>query len=93
MFRHLEQALRTIGFLTPDGTEVVMRRLRRLLGRAEMTANEVRLLRGVARQTLWVARRAGLPLADGPEASGTGAASGAEEDATVGDRRECGRKS
>jgi tRNA/rRNA methyltransferase len=67
MFRHLEQALRTIGFLTPDSSEVIMRKLRRLLGRAAITPDEVKLLRGVARQTLWAARRAGLPLAEGPE--------------------------
>jgi len=67
MFLHLEQALQTIGFLAPDSSEVVMRRLRRLLGRAAMTADEVKLLRGVARQTLWAARQAGLPVADGPE--------------------------
>lgn len=70
MFRHLEQALRTIGFVTADTSEVVMRRVRRLLGRAAPTAEEVRLLRGVARQTLWTARRAGLPVAAGPEPAG-----------------------
>ena len=72
MFRHLEQALRTIGFLAPDSSEVVMRRLRRLLGRAAMTQDEVKLLRGVARQTLWAARRAGLPFAEGPEPAAAG---------------------
>lgn len=62
MYRHLGQAFLAIGFLTRDSAEPIMRRLRRMLGRAEMNAEEVRLLRGVARQTLWLAARAGLPV-------------------------------
>jgi TrmH family RNA methyltransferase len=68
LYRHLEQAWRTIGFLSEDTAEVIMRRVRRLFGRAAMTPEEVKLLRGVARQTLWAARRAELPVAPGPEA-------------------------
>ena len=60
MYRHLQSALRAIGFLSRDTTEVIMRRLRRAFGRASLTHDEVRMLRGVARQTLWVARQAGL---------------------------------
>jgi len=37
-----------------------MRRIRRALGRAALTADEVRMLRGIARQTLWTAGQAGL---------------------------------
>jgi tRNA/rRNA methyltransferase len=65
MYRHLQQALHTIGYLHADSVEPLMRRLRRMLGRADMTAEEVRLLRGVARQVLWAARRAGLTVAGG----------------------------
>lgn len=64
MYRHLERALVAIGFLSRDTGVVMMRRFRRLLGRADMTPEEVRMLRGVARQTLWLAREAGLV---GPE--------------------------
>jgi len=67
LYSHLEQALRTIGFLTPEMAPAMMRKLRRLFGRAGISADEVALLRGVARQTLWAARRAGLPHARGPE--------------------------
>jgi TrmH family RNA methyltransferase len=67
LYSHLEQALRTIGFLTPDTTTAIMRRLRRMFGRMRITGDEVKLMRGVARQTLWAARRAGLSLAPGPE--------------------------
>jgi TrmH family RNA methyltransferase len=64
MYRHLEQALLAIGFLGRDTHQVRMRRIRRALGRAALTGEEVRLLRGVARQTLWVAARAGLLAAE-----------------------------
>jgi TrmH family RNA methyltransferase len=68
LYRHLEQALGTIGFLTQDTATSMMRRLRRMFGRTGITSDEVKLVRGVARQTLWAARRAGLSLAPGPEA-------------------------
>jgi TrmH family RNA methyltransferase len=60
LYAHLEQALTAIGVLSRDTVEPIMRRLRRLFGRAAMTVEEARLLRGVARQTLWAAERAGL---------------------------------
>jgi len=64
MYRHLQESLRAIGFLHDDSVEPIMRRLRRMLGRACMTPEEVKLLRGVARQTLWVAGKAGLSESD-----------------------------
>lgn len=60
-FRHLEQALWTIGCIHEDSAVPILRRLRRLVGRASATAEELRLLRGLARQILWTAERAGLP--------------------------------
>lgn len=62
MYGHLARALLAIGFLTPDTREVMMRRFRRIFGRAELSREEVKMLRGVARQTLWLARQAGLPV-------------------------------
>jgi tRNA/rRNA methyltransferase len=67
MYRHMEGALRTIGFLTTDSGEVVMRHFRRLLGRARMTPEEVKMLRGVARQIMWAAEQAGLRSGDEPD--------------------------
>lgn len=67
LFAHLERALVTLGYINRDGTEVIMRRLRRLLGRARLTGHEATMLRGLARQILWACERADLPLADGPE--------------------------
>jgi tRNA/rRNA methyltransferase/tRNA (cytidine32/uridine32-2'-O)-methyltransferase len=58
MYRHLARALLAIGFLQDDTAESMMRRLRRLFGRAALTSDEVTILRGVARQMLWAAGRA-----------------------------------
>jgi TrmH family RNA methyltransferase len=60
MYSHLETALRSIGFLHTDSAEVMMRRLRRMLGKASLTHGEVQILRGIAHQTLWLAGRVGL---------------------------------
>jgi TrmH family RNA methyltransferase len=62
MYRHLEQAFVAIGFLSRDTREVIMRRFRRVLGRAALTREEAKMFRGVARQALWVAREAGLDV-------------------------------
>jgi TrmH family RNA methyltransferase len=59
MYVHLAEALLAIGFLQDDTAESMMRRLRRLFGRAALTSEEVTILRGVARQTLWAAGLAG----------------------------------
>jgi len=59
MYQHLQQALLAIGFLQRDTTETLMRRLRRLLGRAALTSDEVKIFRGIARQSLWIAQQAG----------------------------------
>ncbi len=59
MYAHLETALLAVGFLHQDSASSMMRRIRRLLGRAAMTSEEVRILRGIARQVMWAARRAG----------------------------------
>jgi TrmH family RNA methyltransferase len=65
MYAHLQHALETVGFLHRDSVVPMMRRLRRLLGRAAMTSEEARILRGIAHQVLWVASRAGLAARSG----------------------------
>ena len=50
------QALLAIGYLNPDNPEAILSETRRLLVRAGVTAREVTLLRGMARQILWSAR-------------------------------------
>jgi len=60
MYAHLEEALLTIGFLKTGQLEGMMRRLRRILSRAELTDGDVDVVRGIARQILWLARQARL---------------------------------
>lgn len=57
MYDHLAEALRAIGFLKPDQEDGMGRRLRRMFGRADFTSGDVKVLRGIARQILWIARR------------------------------------
>jgi TrmH family RNA methyltransferase len=52
---HLEASLRTVGFLDPQSPQRILRQLRRLFGRAGITANEVKILRGICRQMEWAA--------------------------------------
>lgn len=66
MYRHLEASWLAIGFIRDETRDTIMRRVRRALGRAGLTEQEVALLRGVARQTLWAADRAGLEAPDDP---------------------------
>ena len=46
-YQHLEQALIELDFLDPDNPRQLMRRLRRLYGRARPDENEVNILRGM----------------------------------------------
>jgi TrmH family RNA methyltransferase len=64
MYRHLARTWLAIGFLQPDTVETMMRRFRRLFGRASLTPDEVQMLRGVARQTLWAAGQSRGTLRD-----------------------------
>jgi tRNA/rRNA methyltransferase/tRNA (cytidine32/uridine32-2'-O)-methyltransferase len=47
LYGHLEVTLAEIGFLDPDNPRHLMRRLRRLFNRAELSRNEVQILRGI----------------------------------------------
>jgi tRNA/rRNA methyltransferase len=53
MFEHLEESLAAIGFFPYSNPTNIMRQLRNLFRRSQLTEQEVRLLRGIARQTLW----------------------------------------
>jgi len=66
MLAHLEEALRAIGYLHEDTAVPMMRRLRRFFGRAELTAGEAAIFRGIARQVLWAAGQANLDEATPP---------------------------
>ena len=56
LMAHLETSLTAIGFLDPSNPDRVLRKLRRLLGRAGVTENEVAILRGMCRQIDWAAK-------------------------------------
>jgi TrmH family RNA methyltransferase len=53
MYRQLESALRTIGFLHDGNARHMMFRLRGLLGRAGLEKADVGIVRGIARQIGW----------------------------------------
>jgi tRNA C32,U32 (ribose-2'-O)-methylase TrmJ len=46
-YRHLEEMLIEVGFLDADNPRQLMRRLRRLFGRARPNYNELNILRGI----------------------------------------------
>lgn len=52
MFAHLEEALTAIEFLNPDNPKKLMPRLKRLFARTQLEAEEVNILRGIARQII-----------------------------------------
>ncbi|NOZ93537.1 MAG: tRNA (cytosine(32)/uridine(32)-2'-O)-methyltransferase TrmJ [Acidobacteria bacterium] len=58
LMAHMKEALLDIGFLDPVNPERILRKLRRLLGRAGVTGEEVTILHGICRQTLWASDRA-----------------------------------
>jgi tRNA/rRNA methyltransferase len=57
VFDHLREGLEAIGFLFGSRQDTLMHAVRQLIGRARPTPQEVRILHGLARQMLWVARR------------------------------------
>ncbi len=67
LFLHAERALRGIGFLRDANAATILRRLRRLLGGAGLTSDDARLLRGLSRQILWAAERAGVAPPEGDD--------------------------
>ncbi len=55
MFEHLREALTAVGYLFGDKADSLMHGLRHLIGRAQPTHQEVKILHGLARQVLWAA--------------------------------------
>ena len=56
LMSHLDAALADIGFADPRNPERILRKLRRFFGRAGITANEVKIVRGICRQMQWAAK-------------------------------------
>ncbi len=55
MFDHLREAMTAIGYLFGEKGDSLMHAIRHLIGRAQPTPQEVKLLHGLARQMLWAA--------------------------------------
>lgn len=55
MFAMWDETLMKIGFMKEDKEDHMMLGLRRILSRGPMTVDDVRILMGIARQTLWAA--------------------------------------
>jgi tRNA/rRNA methyltransferase len=55
LFAHLGRALAEIGFLSPQNPTHILRDLRSLFARSGLTARDVQIWRGIARQILWAA--------------------------------------
>ena len=55
MFAMWDETLMKIGFMKEDKEDHMMLGLRRILARGPLTVDDVRILMGVARQTLWAA--------------------------------------
>jgi tRNA/rRNA methyltransferase len=55
MYEHLREALTAVGYLFGDKAESLMHGIRHLIGRAQPTPQEVKILHGLARQILWAA--------------------------------------
>jgi tRNA/rRNA methyltransferase len=55
MYEHLREALTAVGYLFGDKADSLMHGIRHLIGRAQPTHQEVKILHGLARQMLWAA--------------------------------------
>jgi tRNA/rRNA methyltransferase len=65
MMDQLQSSLSDIGFLDSQNPQRMLRKLRRMFGRAGITENEVAIVRGICRQMAWAARTG--PLANDRE--------------------------
>jgi tRNA/rRNA methyltransferase len=57
LLAHWEQALVAIGYLDPEAPKKLMPRLNQLFNRADISQEEVHVLRGVAKSMLQAAQR------------------------------------
>jgi len=64
MLARMEEALVSIGFIPDDNPDHIMFAIREILGRSGLTAREVEILNGMARQMRWVAEGGHRTLAE-----------------------------
>jgi tRNA/rRNA methyltransferase/tRNA (cytidine32/uridine32-2'-O)-methyltransferase len=48
-YQHLQQTIADIGFLQPERSKSIMRRLRRIFNRTQLDTKELDILRGILR--------------------------------------------
>lgn len=56
LMAHLHQTLTDIGYLDPVNPDRILRKIRRVFGRAGITENEAAIFRGICRQMEWARR-------------------------------------
>ena len=56
MFQHMQDTLTEIGFLSQSTPEHIMRAIRRFLGKSDLTAKDVQIIRGIMSQMDWYVR-------------------------------------
>lgn len=61
MFHMWEEMLREVGFMNDQKAGHMMLGVRRIFSRSPLTTDDVNILMGIARQTLWKARQGGVP--------------------------------
>lgn len=61
LMSHLHQTLHDIGYLDPVNPDRILRKIRRVFGRAGITDNEAAIFRGICRQMEWARRNPGDP--------------------------------
>lgn len=76
---HLRRSLLAVGYLDPVNPERILRKLRRLLGRAGVTHNEVAILRGICRQVEWAAAQLSALGSPAPACLGEGGSADGED--------------
>ena len=64
MLARMEEALVSIGFIPDDNPDHIMFAIREIFGRSGLTAREVEILNGMARQMRWVAEGGHRTLAE-----------------------------
>ena len=61
MHEHLREALKAIGFIKNNNPDHMPRVLKNIFHRAQLTDVELRVLRGIARQMIWISRQKDKP--------------------------------
>jgi tRNA/rRNA methyltransferase len=69
LFTHLRSALEALHFLYGDKADSLMHALRQMLGRANLSVGETKILHGLARQILWNRDNPRGPMQVSPDAS------------------------